>query len=54
MGDYVKSQKYNEGFSDGCDGFPANRFMREDLEYMNGYNEAIKLSDAERAKEGEG
>jgi len=48
MNEQIKSRKFLAGVEDGKAGFPSNRFMREDQEYMAGYNEAINKADSER------
>jgi hypothetical protein len=45
MSESVESKKYKQGIEDAEDGFPPNRFMRNDVEYMNGYNSINKEED---------
>ena len=39
----VNVKKYEQGFDDGREGFPPNRFMRSDEAYMRGYQSATVL-----------
>ena len=46
--------KYDQGSLDAQSGYPANRFMQEDPNYMNGYNDIRNLIDTinyKKAKE---
>lgn len=46
------AEHYRQGKNDAIEGYPPNRFMRGDTEYMRGYNEYRELAEkAERAKE---
>lgn len=40
-----ESKKYLQGVEDAQDGFPPNRFMRNDSEYMRGYNSVNASSE---------
>jgi hypothetical protein len=44
MSDLTKSKKYNQGIEDARDGFPMNRFMRNDHEYIAGYEHVTEDS----------
>ena len=46
MSDLTKSKKYNQGIEDARDGFPMNRFMRNDPEYIAGYEHVTEDSKA--------
>jgi hypothetical protein len=37
------AKKYEQGFDDAREGFPPNRFMRSDADYMRGYKAAESL-----------
>ena len=45
-------KKYNQGIKDRLEGFPPNRFMRSDPEYMAGYNSGRVTLAHEAPKDG--
>ena len=47
-------KKYNQGIKDRLEGFPPNRFMRSDPEYMAGYNSGRVTIVYEAPKDGSG
>jgi hypothetical protein len=38
---FAASKKYKQGIEDAQEGFPPNRFMRNDPEYTAGYNASL-------------
>jgi hypothetical protein len=51
---FTASKKYRQGVEDAQDGFPPNRFLRSDPEYMAGYNAAPAAPSAEEPSRAQG
>ena len=45
MSEQIESKKYKQGIEDAKDGFPMNRFMRSDPEYIAGYERVTEQLD---------